>query len=559
MRRLESKCPLGEETGAIAIIVAIFMLAMLVLAALVLDLGTGYEHDTGLQAAADAAALAGAQELINPTGDPTGFAQQYLAGNVSPGDAHSSVQGANVTAQITPAARSVTVDLTENHIPFNFAQAIGIKEGSVKAHAKAELMYLTATPMVSPIAIPYLHPASFLLQFTTGSLFGGGFSVSLNGGASDSGTYQGSNTGSLSSGRTYAGMLTAKDANGNELMPPTSVGSLYVPSSSTSPVQSVELSRANMGGSSETVRITVGTYQVTDPTVDINVMVRSGVYDTVHLTSNGSGTYSGSVTIAPTFTSGMAVVSFATAASNPPVAGSTWPTGVTLATYTMFEPGQSIVYVDQSRWSGTGSTSVGATVQTKTYVLGQPVTITSSDMAFQSSFGATGWADMLTGANFSQELQVALQMIPMDPSWKIRCDANGNGQADIGEQVPIDSSVRSTWGSALTMVQGKTVLVALVASSYPSTTYPLWLQWVGSWPVIGPIILNFLSQWFAQHSTPTQLPIVNFGALQVPTGGVSVNGANFTMTGLWTRYLSTGAWSSVKPGGLYVETAVLTE
>ena len=70
---------------------------------------------------------------------------------------------------------------------------------------------------------------------------------------------------------------------------------------------------------------------------------------------------------------------------------------------------------------------------------------------------------------------------------------------------------------------------------------------------------QLINQWFAQHSTPTQLPIVNFGALQVPTGGVSVNGANFTMTGLWTRYLSTGAWSSVKPGGLYVETAVLTE
>ena len=450
-RRFASNRPLGEETGAIAIIVAVFMLALLVLAALVLDLGTGYEHDTGLQAAADAAALAGAQELINPAGSPTAFAQQYLADNVSPGDSHSSVQGGNVTAQITPAARSVTVDLTENHIPFNFAQVIGVKEGAVKAHAKAELMYLTATPQVSPIAIPYLHPATFNIEYVPTS--GSGFSVTLPAGSADSGTYQGSATGSLRTGQTYAGMLTAKDANGNDLMPPTSVGSLFVPASSTSPIQSVNVNRANMGGSSETVRITVGTYQVTDPTVDVNVMIRSGVYDTVHLTSNGSGSYSGTVTIAPSFVSGMAVVSFVTAASNPPVVGSTWPTGVTLATYTMFQPGQSVIYVDQSRWSGTGSTAVGATVQTKTYVLGQPVTITSTDMAFQSSFGATGWADMLSGASFSQELQVALQMIPADPSWKLTCDANGNGQADIGEQVPIDASVRSTWGTALTVAQ----------------------------------------------------------------------------------------------------------
>ena len=536
------------------------MLALLVLAALVLDLGTGYEHDTGLQAAADAAALAGAQELINPAGNPTAFAQQYLASNVSPGDSHSSVQGGNVTSQITPAARSVTVDLTESHIPFNFAQAIGVKEGSVKAHAKAELMYLTATPQISPVAIPYLHPDHFNIRYGYGnSIFSGlnSFDVSL-GGAGDSGQYQGSASRSLSSGHVYAGLLTAKDANGNDLMAPVSVGSLYVPSSSTSPIQTVDLVRSNMGGSSETVRITVGTYLVTDPTVQVDVQVRSGVYDTVTLNPSGSGgVYSGTVTIAPGFAGGMAVISFVTHAST--VVGSTWPSGATLATYTMFEPGQSIIYVDQNRYSGSGGTTVSATIQTKAYNLGSQVTVTSSDMAFQSSFGATDWADMVSGVGFSQELQAALGLIQADPGWRLTCDTNGNGQADIGEMVPIDPSVRSTWGTSLLQAQGKTMVVALVASGYPSTTYPMWLQWIGGWPVIGEPILNFLSQWFAQHTAPTSLPIVNLGALQVPMGGVSVNGATFTMTGLWTRYLSTGTWTSVKPNGLYVETAVLTE
>jgi Flp pilus assembly protein TadG len=565
--KLARRISLREERGAIAVVVAIFLVALLVIAALVLDMGTGYDHDRELQSAADAAALAGAQELINPAGNAVAFTQQYLAQNVSPGDAQSSVKGANVSASIVPAARSMTVDLTENHVPFNFAQVIGVTEGSVTAHAKAELMYLTATPMISPLAIPYLHPATFTIQYgyDTNSWFGGNsFPVNLtdpqSGSESDGGQYTGGTSGSLSRGgsvRVYTGMLTAKDSNGNDLMPPTSVGSLFVPPSTTYPIQSVDISRGGMGGAGESVRITVGTYLVTDPTVDVNVMLRSGVYNTVHLTGNGSGTYTGTVSISPSFASGLAVVSFVTAASNPAIPGSTWPTGVTLATYTMFQPGQSILYVDQNRWSGAGGTAVSAVVQTKAYVLGSNVTVSSSDMAFTGSYGATGFADMLTGANFDQELKVSLGTLPLDPAWRLRCDANGNNQADIGEQVPIDSSIRSTWGSSLAQAQGKVMLVALVSSGYPADTRPQWLTWIGSIPIIGPIIMRFLDRWFLTHTAPSQLPIVNFGAIQV--GSVSVNGANFTLSGLWTRYLSTGTWTAVKPSGLYVETAVLTE
>ena len=79
-------------------------------------------------------------------------------------------------------------------------------------------------------------------------------------------------------------------------------------------------------------------------------------------------------------------------------------------------------------------------------------------MAFQGSYGDAGFADMLTGATFDQELKVALGTIPMDPSWKLRCDTEGgnnNGQADIGEQVPIDPGIRNTWGASLTAGPGQ--------------------------------------------------------------------------------------------------------
>ena len=559
---------LGRETGAVAIIVAIFMVALLSLAALVLDLGTAYEHDSGLQAAADAAALAGAQELINPAGNPTALAQQYLASNVSPGGAHSIVQGGNVAATIVPAARSVTVDLRESHVPFNFAQVFGTTEGAVSAHATAELKYLTAVPQISPVAIPYLHPANFTISYgyDTNSWFGGNsFPVTLTdpqtGGASDAGTYTGSASSALSSGRLYAGLLTAKDANGNQLMAPINVGSIYVPASSTSPIQSVRLARSNMGTASETVTITVGTYGVTDPAVYVAIMLRSGVYDTVTLNPGGSGLYSGSRTITPSFQDGMAVISFVTAQPPAPVVGSTWPaSATTLASYTMFEPGQSIVYVDQTADSGSGSIAQSVTVQTKAYSFGTPVVITSSDVAFKGSYGATGFADMVTGATFDQELKVALGTIPMDPSWKLRCDTEGgnnNGQADIGEQVPIDPGIRNTWGASLAQAVGKPMVVALVTAAYPTTTRPQWLTWIGSIPVIGPIILAFLDRWFAVNVPPSRLPIVSLGTMQVSS--VSVNGPAFTLGGVWTRYLSTGTWTDVKPSGLYVETAVLTQ
>ena len=55
---------LRDESGAVAIIVALVMVALLSIVALVIDLGGLYDHDRELQTAADAAALAGAQANV---------------------------------------------------------------------------------------------------------------------------------------------------------------------------------------------------------------------------------------------------------------------------------------------------------------------------------------------------------------------------------------------------------------------------------------------------------------------------------------------------------------
>lgn len=59
----------GHDRGAVAIVVAVFMLVALILLAFVVDRGLTYVSRTQLQSAVDAAALAGAQELCATTGD----------------------------------------------------------------------------------------------------------------------------------------------------------------------------------------------------------------------------------------------------------------------------------------------------------------------------------------------------------------------------------------------------------------------------------------------------------------------------------------------------------
>ncbi len=56
---LGERSHLKDETGAVAVIVALFLLVLLVVGALVLDLGSLYDRDRELQSAADAAAEAG--------------------------------------------------------------------------------------------------------------------------------------------------------------------------------------------------------------------------------------------------------------------------------------------------------------------------------------------------------------------------------------------------------------------------------------------------------------------------------------------------------------------
>ena len=294
------------------------MVVLLGVAALVLDLGTSYDHDRELQAAADAGALAGAQQLIYDAGQASSVTRSYVNQNASHGDANSSVQAGNISfQQLDVAERSVFVSLTESHVPFSFARALGMSEGTVSARAKAELMYLTGIPQVAPVAIPYLDPAKFKVHVGRSSNHEVG-TFDLN--KAGAGMYSGGTGQTLWSryADDYLLWLSAEDEDGKDLMAPLVVGSVYVPSAH-SLIRKVELSRPNAGGQSETVGVTVYTAGLPSGVNTLPIIWRlnnSGSWHRVSLTNNGAGLFSGSFGVSPggTYTGGVATVSIEAAA-----------------------------------------------------------------------------------------------------------------------------------------------------------------------------------------------------------------------------------------------------
>ena len=72
---------LRSEAGQAAVLSVVFMAALLGAVALVLDVGSWFRAQRATQSAADAAALAGAQELPESTGLASAIATQYLTAN----------------------------------------------------------------------------------------------------------------------------------------------------------------------------------------------------------------------------------------------------------------------------------------------------------------------------------------------------------------------------------------------------------------------------------------------------------------------------------------------
>jgi len=151
---------LNEERGGVLILVALLMVALLSMTALAVDVGLLYSARRQMVNAADAAALAGAQELING-GDAIAVAKQYAILENQADDAQASLGYYNGS----PTHNTVTVN-TEKTVDYLFARALPLNEDSSDVAA-------TATALIAPVVemsglIPIGIPEAVYSALTSG-------------------------------------------------------------------------------------------------------------------------------------------------------------------------------------------------------------------------------------------------------------------------------------------------------------------------------------------------------------------------------------------------------
>lgn len=135
-----------EEKGGILPLVAISMVALLGMTALVVDVGGLYLARRQMVNAADAAALAGAQEFLQQPSIIEAVARKYAV-------EFNGADADKVTVEVCQDSNTVTVEAARK-VEFSFARALGFSDSSVSARAVA-LLY---NPSVASGLVPFTIP-----------------------------------------------------------------------------------------------------------------------------------------------------------------------------------------------------------------------------------------------------------------------------------------------------------------------------------------------------------------------------------------------------------------
>lgn len=122
---------LREEKGAVAVIIAILVVVLVGFAALVVDVGAIYEERRQNQTVADAAALAGAQELPDNPSVAVSEAIEYARLN------HRAITESAVQITKTYVENDTITVNVKSTVNYSFAQVLGFSSGDVPAAATA--------------------------------------------------------------------------------------------------------------------------------------------------------------------------------------------------------------------------------------------------------------------------------------------------------------------------------------------------------------------------------------------------------------------------------------
>lgn len=141
-----------KERGQAVVLTVVSLAVMLGMCALVLDVGAWFRTDRQLQATADAAALAGAQELPKNPGAAQSVALDYAdrnGGNVASADVVvTKTFNPNDTISVKAAKTDVGV----------FSQLLGIDTANISAGAKARVDSPLRVRYVAPMVVHCNHP-----------------------------------------------------------------------------------------------------------------------------------------------------------------------------------------------------------------------------------------------------------------------------------------------------------------------------------------------------------------------------------------------------------------
>ena len=146
MKRIRS-----EERGQTIGVTVAALVLLIGMAAFVVDVGSWLRADRRVQQVADAAALAGAQQLPTNPGAATSDAKDYATRNGGPAPATVTVGNGKETND------SITVEVREA-TPGFFAKVFGIKTVEVAARATARAARLGKARWAMPIVVNKDHP-----------------------------------------------------------------------------------------------------------------------------------------------------------------------------------------------------------------------------------------------------------------------------------------------------------------------------------------------------------------------------------------------------------------
>lgn len=145
-----------SERGAVTVLVAVSMLAILGFCALAIDMGMLYVAHNDAQRAADAAALAGASAFLEQDAalaEPVARARamDYALRNTFQ---NGPIDSSEVEIRVVPESSLVGVRVQRDSVPTLFARVLGIRHVPIGAYAAAEAVQAGNARCLKPFAVP---------------------------------------------------------------------------------------------------------------------------------------------------------------------------------------------------------------------------------------------------------------------------------------------------------------------------------------------------------------------------------------------------------------------